>query len=86
MFETYFYYHFFFFLSFDRFLPYLEVVGGTSLMSLLRWNYKTNMEETLCSSDSGEIVLVDFSSFSLFFIFFSKLTRYLSIRYHTIPA
>ncbi|KAL9418601.1 hypothetical protein AB3S75_036539 [Citrus x aurantiifolia] len=52
-----------------RFLPYLEVVGGTSLMSLLRWNYKTNMEETLCSSDSGEIVLINGFEFAFMSLF-----------------
>ncbi|KAH9767140.1 V-SNARE coiled-coil domain-containing protein [Citrus sinensis] len=52
-----------------RVLPYLEVGGQTSLMSLLRWNYKTNMEETLCSSDSGEIVLINGFEFAFMSLF-----------------
>ncbi|ESR48995.1 hypothetical protein CICLE_v10030572mg [Citrus x clementina] len=52
-----------------RFLPYLEVGGETSLMSLLRWNYKTNMEDTLCSSDSGEIVLINGFEFAFMSLF-----------------
>ncbi|TXG50110.1 hypothetical protein EZV62_025985 [Acer yangbiense] len=42
-----------------RSLPNLEVVGETSLTSILRWNFKTNMEKTISSSDSGQIVLVN---------------------------
>lgn len=27
-------------------------------MSILRWNFKTNMDKTICSSDDGQIMLV----------------------------
>ncbi|XP_027329453.1 uncharacterized protein LOC113845930 isoform X2 [Abrus precatorius] len=40
-----------------RSLPTLEVLGESSLMSILRWNLKTNMEKTTCSSN-GKIILV----------------------------
>ncbi|KAM6598814.1 hypothetical protein CsatA_018423 [Cannabis sativa] len=42
-----------------RSLPDLEVLGESSLMSILRWNYKTNMDKTMCSTDQGEIALVN---------------------------
>ncbi|PQQ14006.1 lethal(2) giant larvae protein homolog SRO77 isoform X3 [Prunus yedoensis var. nudiflora] len=42
-----------------RSLPNLEVVGELSLMSILRWNFKTNMDKTICSSDHGQIILVN---------------------------
>ncbi|KAI4306839.1 hypothetical protein L6164_030083 [Bauhinia variegata] len=42
-----------------RSLPTLEVVGESSLMSILRWNLKTNMEKTICSSSNGQIILVN---------------------------
>ncbi|KAM7271428.1 hypothetical protein ACFE04_030642 [Oxalis oulophora] len=42
-----------------RSLPSLEVVGEFSLASLLRWNFKTNMEKTLSSLDRGQISLVN---------------------------
>ncbi|KAM1406799.1 hypothetical protein ACFXTH_001430 [Malus domestica] len=42
-----------------RSFPNLEVVGEFSLMSILRWNFKTNMDKTICSSDSGQIILVN---------------------------
>ncbi|CAK7325875.1 unnamed protein product [Dovyalis caffra] len=41
-----------------RSLPDLEVVGESSLMSILRWNFKTNMEKTICSSENAQIILV----------------------------
>ncbi|GAV81826.1 hypothetical protein CFOL_v3_25279, partial [Cephalotus follicularis] len=41
-----------------RSLPNLEVVGEWSLMSILRWNFKTNTERIMCSTSSGEIILV----------------------------
>lgn len=46
--------------SLDRSLPTLEVLGESSLMSILRWNFKTNMEKTMFSSDNGQIMLVGF--------------------------
>ncbi|XP_065869531.1 uncharacterized protein [Euphorbia lathyris] len=51
-----------------RSLSNFEVVGETSLMSILRWNFKTNMERTICSCDAAEIMLVnacEFASVSL---------------------
>ncbi|XP_061348834.1 uncharacterized protein LOC133294202 isoform X2 [Gastrolobium bilobum] len=40
-----------------RSLPDLELVAESSLLSILRWNYKVNMDKTLCSDDNGHIVL-----------------------------
>ncbi|GFZ15014.1 transducin family protein [Actinidia rufa] len=42
-----------------RSLPSLEMVGESSLMSIVRWNFKTSMSKTICSSDKGQIVLVN---------------------------
>lgn len=42
-----------------RSLPSLDVLGEISLMSILRWNLKTDMEKTICSSSIGQIVLVN---------------------------
>ncbi|CAA7040331.1 unnamed protein product [Microthlaspi erraticum] len=42
-----------------RSFPDLEVVRESSLMSLLRWNFKPNMEKTVCSDDFGHVVLVN---------------------------
>ncbi|KAH0851035.1 hypothetical protein HID58_044858 [Brassica napus] len=42
-----------------RSFPDLEVVGESSLPSLLRWNFKPNMEKTVCSDDLGHLVLVN---------------------------
>ncbi|XP_023636697.1 uncharacterized protein LOC17883008 isoform X1 [Capsella rubella] len=42
-----------------RSFPNLEVVGESSLPSLLRWNFKPNMEKTVCSDDFGHVVLVN---------------------------
>lgn len=42
----------------NRSFPDLEVVGESSLLSLLRWNFKPNMEKTVCSNDFGHLVLV----------------------------
>jgi hypothetical protein len=49
----------------DRSLPDLEVVVESSLMSILRWNFKTNMEKTICSSENAQIILVRFFFFFL---------------------
>ncbi|KAL2456266.1 transducin family protein/WD-40 repeat family protein [Forsythia ovata] len=48
-----------------RSLPNLELVGGTSLMSILRWNFKKNMEKTMSASDKGQITLVNGCEFAL---------------------
>ncbi|CAJ2653416.1 unnamed protein product [Trifolium pratense] len=42
-----------------RSLATLEVLGEKSLMSILRWNWKTDMEKTICSSSNGQIILVN---------------------------
>ena len=44
--------------SLYRSLPDLEVVGETSLMATMRWNFKTNMDKMMSSSDKGQITLV----------------------------
>ncbi|KAK6122036.1 hypothetical protein DH2020_044219 [Rehmannia glutinosa] len=40
-----------------RSLPELELLGNTSMMSILRWNFKTNMDKTMSASDKGQITL-----------------------------
>lgn len=42
----------------NRSFPDLEVVRESSLLSLLRWNFKPNIEKTVCSDDFGHVVLV----------------------------
>ncbi|XP_050904243.1 lethal(2) giant larvae protein homolog SRO77 isoform X2 [Lathyrus oleraceus] len=42
-----------------RSLPTLEVLGESSLTSILRWNLKTDMEKTICSSSNGQTILVN---------------------------
>ncbi|TKY65816.1 Syntaxin-binding protein 5 [Spatholobus suberectus] len=44
-----------------RSLPDLELVAESSLLSILRWNYKVNMDKTMCSDDYGQIVLANSS-------------------------
>ncbi|KAI4372923.1 hypothetical protein MLD38_011103 [Melastoma candidum] len=48
-----------------RSLPNLQVVGKTSLMSILRWNFKANMEKTVSSSENGQITLVNGCEFAV---------------------
>jgi hypothetical protein len=55
----------------DRSLPDLEVVVESSLMSILRWNFKTNMEKTICPSENAQIIMVRF--FIAFFIQTEKI-------------
>ncbi|XP_031264245.1 uncharacterized protein LOC116122548 isoform X2 [Pistacia vera] len=55
-----------------RSLPCLEVVGETSLMSILRWNFKTNMEKTMCSSCNGQIVLINGYEFAFISVLASE--------------
>lgn len=45
-----------------RSLPDLELVMESSLMSILRWNFKANMDKTI-SADNGQITLVLFLDF-----------------------
>ncbi|XP_075671300.1 uncharacterized protein LOC142640875 isoform X2 [Castanea sativa] len=47
-----------------RSLPTLEVLEETSLMTILRWNFKANMDKTMCSSDNGQIFLVNGCEFA----------------------
>ncbi|XP_004514218.1 uncharacterized protein [Cicer arietinum] len=42
-----------------RSLPDLELITESSLLSILRWNYKVNMDKTMCSDDNGQIVLAN---------------------------
>lgn len=42
-----------------RSLPGLGPVAEGSLMSILRWSFKTNMDKTMSSSDNGQIALVN---------------------------
>ncbi|KAL5058144.1 hypothetical protein RYX36_029748 [Vicia faba] len=42
-----------------RSLPDLELVTESSLLSILKWNYKVNMDKTMCSDDNGQIVLTN---------------------------
>ncbi|GFP97651.1 hypothetical protein PHJA_001909200, partial [Phtheirospermum japonicum] len=47
-----------------RSLPELELLGNTSMMSVLRWNFKTNMDKTMSASDKGQITLVNGNEFA----------------------
>lgn len=47
-----------------RSLPDLEVVGETSLTSILRWNFKTNMDKMMSSSSTGQITMVNGCEFA----------------------
>ncbi|KAL3834832.1 hypothetical protein ACJIZ3_009568 [Penstemon smallii] len=47
-----------------RSLPGLEVLGNTSMMSILRWNFKKNMDKTMSASDKAQITLVNGSEFA----------------------
>lgn len=42
----------------SRSLPDLEVVAESSIMSILRWSFKTNMEKAMSSYDNGLITMV----------------------------
>ncbi|KAL3536530.1 hypothetical protein ACH5RR_004991 [Cinchona calisaya] len=42
-----------------RSLPNLELVKENTIMSLLRWNFKANMERTMSSTDTGHLTLVN---------------------------
>ncbi|XP_054783752.1 uncharacterized protein LOC129290785 isoform X2 [Prosopis cineraria] len=42
-----------------RSYPNLELVQESSLLSILRWNYKVNMDKTMCSDDNGNIALAN---------------------------
>ncbi|XP_024026433.1 uncharacterized protein LOC21399448 isoform X3 [Morus notabilis] len=42
-----------------RSIPDLELVKESSLMSVLRWNFKANMNKMMSSSDNGQITLAN---------------------------
>lgn len=42
----------------NRSLPDFEVLEEDSLMSILRWSFKANIEKTMSSCDYGHIALV----------------------------
>ncbi|XP_076890939.1 uncharacterized protein LOC143542176 [Bidens hawaiensis] len=42
-----------------RSLPDLELVKVASLMSTLRWSYKANMQRTMCSTENGQIAMIN---------------------------
>ncbi|KAL0359167.1 UNVERIFIED_CONTAM: hypothetical protein Sangu_0766100 [Sesamum angustifolium] len=46
-----------------RSLPELQLLGNMTMMSLLRWNFKNNMDKTMSSSDKGQITLVNGDEF-----------------------
>ncbi|XP_071929907.1 uncharacterized protein [Coffea arabica] len=48
-----------------RSLPAFTVLGSTSLTSTLRWNFKTNMNNLMSSSDKGQITLACGSEFAI---------------------
>ncbi|GAB4827611.1 hypothetical protein Ancab_034494 [Ancistrocladus abbreviatus] len=48
-----------------RSLPNLEVLGESSLMSILRWNFKSNVDKTISSTDSGHLALVNGCEFAV---------------------
>nr|XP_016505761.1 PREDICTED: uncharacterized protein LOC107823585 isoform X2 [Nicotiana tabacum] len=48
-----------------RSLPDLNVLGESSLMSILRWNSKINMDKTISSPGKGMISLVNGSEFAI---------------------
>ncbi|KAI3470889.1 hypothetical protein Pfo_027552 [Paulownia fortunei] len=47
-----------------RSLPELELLGNTSMMSILRWNFKNNMDKTMSASDKGQVTLVNGCEFA----------------------
>ncbi|XP_008465213.2 uncharacterized protein LOC103502872 isoform X1 [Cucumis melo] len=42
-----------------------EVLWESSLASILRWNFKTNMDKTVCSSDDGQLMLLNGTEFAV---------------------
>ncbi|PIN06027.1 Tomosyn [Handroanthus impetiginosus] len=48
-----------------RSLPELKLLGNTSMMSTLRWNFKNNMDKTMSASDKGQIALVNGCEFAI---------------------
>ncbi|KAK9683482.1 hypothetical protein RND81_10G144000 [Saponaria officinalis] len=48
-----------------RSLPRLEVLGNLSLMSSLRWNFKTSMDKTTSSTENGHLTMVNGCEFAI---------------------
>ncbi|KAL8162643.1 hypothetical protein V2J09_014132 [Rumex salicifolius] len=48
-----------------RSLPDLEVVEESSLASIMRWNFKSNMERTISYTNNGHVVMVNGSEFAV---------------------
>lgn len=48
-----------------RSLPDLELLERTSLMSVLRWNFKPNMDRAMSSMENGHIILANGSELAL---------------------
>ncbi|KAH6769097.1 hypothetical protein C2S51_014433 [Perilla frutescens var. frutescens] len=48
-----------------RSLPDLKPLGITSLMSILRWNFKNSMDKTMSASEKGQITLVNGCEFAI---------------------
>lgn len=55
-----------------RSLPDLKVLAETSIMSILRWNFKTNMENTISSFGNGHITMVYGCEFAVISLFTSE--------------
>ncbi|XP_027176060.1 uncharacterized protein LOC113775402 isoform X3 [Coffea eugenioides] len=55
-----------------RSIPNLELVKETSLASLLRWNFKANMEKTMSSTETGHLTLVNGSELVFLSILLSE--------------
>lgn len=47
----------------SRSIPDFELVGETSLNSILKWTFKTNINKTMSSSGTGQITMVGFLLF-----------------------
>ncbi|KNA16893.1 hypothetical protein SOVF_085080 isoform B [Spinacia oleracea] len=52
-----------------RSLPNLEIVGEISLLSILRWNFRTNMDKTTSCTEKGQIALVNGCEFVILSLF-----------------
>ncbi|KAI7749886.1 hypothetical protein M8C21_019771 [Ambrosia artemisiifolia] len=55
-----------------RSLPDLNVLAATSIMSILRWNFKTNMEKTMSSFGNANITMVYGCEFAVISLFTSE--------------
>nr|XP_043636522.1 uncharacterized protein LOC122607576 [Erigeron canadensis] len=55
-----------------RSLPDLKVLAETSLMSILRWNFKNNMENTMSSFGNGHITMVYGCEYAIISLFTSE--------------